>query len=122
MLLAAAALAVAGGLVSLQREHDRCRDATASAFLATHGHGDLGSAADRLIADCSGSEPLARMAVGLRVERPRIAARLARAATEREPDGYAAWAVLAVSASGPEAATAAERAGALNPLSVGASP
>lgn len=82
----------------------------------------LGERADALVRECDGAEPLNRTAVGLRARRPRIAARLARAAAAREPDSYIAWGVLAIVAPPREAAIAAQRARALNPLSADAGP
>ena len=113
-----AALAVAGALVGLERDHDDCQDAVRATFLASHApEALLRQRADSLLSDCDGAEPLEQIAVGLRATRPRVAARLARAAAAREPDSYVAWGVLATAAPPQEAARAARRARALNPLS-----
>jgi hypothetical protein len=123
LLLATAAIAVAAALIGLERDHDGCQDATRAAFLASHATRPLlEQRADVVVRECRDAEPLNRIAVGLRAERPRVAARLARAATARAPDSYVAWGVLAVAAPPREAAAAARRARALNPLSVGAGP
>jgi hypothetical protein len=118
LLLAAAALAVAASLVGLERDHDDCQDALRRAFLASDAPApELAGSIDSLLRECDGAEPLTQIAVGLRIERPRAAARLAREAARREPDSYVAWGVLAVAAPPGEAARAAGRARALNPLS-----
>ncbi len=123
MLLAVAALAVAGVLIGLERDHDGCQEAARTAFLASNASGSqLQAAADDLVRACDDAEPLNRIALGLRVERPRVAARLARTAAARDPDSYVAWGILAVAAPPAEAAAAKRQAGALNPLSVVASP
>jgi hypothetical protein len=123
LLLAVVALAVAVSLAALERDHDRCETASTRAFLASQAPAPLlDRRLDAVIADCAGAEPLARIAVGLHVDRPRPAARLARVAAQREPDSYAAWGVLAATGRPAEARAAAERARALNPLSVAASP
>jgi len=124
LVIAVAALAVAVSLLGIERDRDSCDDAVRQAYLGTKAPepGLLDARIDSVIADCKGSEPLTGIAVGLRVERPRAAARLARAAAEREPDSYVAWGVLAVAAPPAEAAVAARRARALNPLSVAAGP
>jgi hypothetical protein len=123
LLLATAALAVAAALVGLERDHDRCQDATRAAFLASRAPApELRQRTRELARDCDGAEPLNRIAVGLRAERPRAAADLARTAAAREPDSYVAWGVLAATAPPREAAAATRRARALNPLSAGASP
>lgn len=120
MLLAAAAVGVAVALYGLERDHDRCQEALRATFLASQGPGPvLERRADALERECDGAEPLEQIATGLRAARPRVAARLARAAAAREPDSYVAWGVLAVAAPPPEAARAARRARALNPLSDG---
>ncbi len=122
MLIAAAALAVAVSLTLLERDHDACQDAVGQAYLASRAperdllHDRVGT----VLSDCSGSQPLTNVAVGLRIERPRAAARLARAATERESDSYVAWGVLAIAGPPREAANAARRARELNPLSASA--
>ncbi len=124
LLLAAGAVAVAVALAAVERDHDRCQEALRATFLASDGPAPaLERRADALTSECDGAEPLVQIAAGLRETRPRVAARLARAAAVREPDSYVAWGVLAVAATQPEAARAAERARALNPLSsAGASP
>ena len=123
LLLAAAALAVAVSLVGLERDHDGCQDAVGKAYLASNApEPELAGRIDSVLRECDGAEPLNRIAVGLRIERPRAAARLARAAARREPASYVAWGVLAVAAPPGEAAVAARRARALNPLSAAASP
>lgn len=123
LLLAVAALAVAVALAELERDHDRCQDAVASAYLASRApQPELLRRADDAIAECSDPEPLNRLAVGLRIERPHVAARLARAAARRAPDSYVAWGVLAVAAPPRQAAVAARRARELNPLSASANP
>jgi hypothetical protein len=123
LLLAAAALAVAASLIGLERDHDACEQATRGAFLASQAPGPvLAGRLDALIRECDGAEPLTQIAVGLRIERPRAAARLAREAARREPDSYVAWGVLAVAAPPAEATVAQRRARALNPLSAAASP
>lgn len=114
---------MAATLIGLERDRDGCEDATRAAFLASRAPApELQRRTDELAHGCRGAEPLTRIAVGLRDERPRIAARLARTAAAREPDSYVAWGVLAVVAPPREAAIAAERARALNPLSADASP
>jgi hypothetical protein len=123
LLLAAVALAVAVSLVGLERDHEDCQDAVERAYLANRAPGpELRGHIDEVVRECRGAEPLNRIAVGLRIERPYAAARLARVAARREPDSYVAWGVLAVAAPPAEAAVAKRRAGELNPLSVGASP
>jgi len=110
-------------LVGLERDHEGCQDAVERAYLASRAPGpELRGHVDEVVRECRGAEPLNRIAVGLRIERPRAATRLARVAAQREPDSYVAWGVLAVAAPPAEAAAAKRRAGALNPLSVGASP
>jgi len=122
-LLGVAALAVAAGLVALQRDHDRCQDAVRAAYLASAApEPELRARAVGVIESCAGAEPLTRVAVGLRVERPAVATLLAREAAAREPDSYVAWGVLAVSVPAGERERAAERARALNPLSVAGGP
>lgn len=117
------ALAVAVSLVGLERDHEDCQEATTGAYLASRAPApELRVRIDEVIRECHGAEPLNRTAVGLRVERPREAARLARSAARREPDSYVAWGVLAVAAPPAEAAAAKRRATELNPLSVVASP
>jgi hypothetical protein len=123
LLLSAAAIAVAVALIGMERDRDGCQDAARAAFLASDApEPQLQDAADDLVRQCDDAEPLNRIALGLRVERPRVAARLARTAAARDPDSYVAWGVLAVAAPPAEAAVARRRAGELNPLSVGASP
>jgi hypothetical protein len=123
LLLAAVALAVVVSLVGLERDHESCQDAVGRAYLANRAPtAELRGHTDEVVHECRGAEPLNRIAVGLRIERPRAAARLARVAAQREPDSYVAWGVLAVAAPPAEAAAAKRRAGELNPLSVGASP
>ncbi len=120
MLLAAGAVAVAVALIGFERDHDRCQVALRATFLASQGpERVLERRADASVAACDGAEPLEQIAAGLRETRPRVAARLARAAAAREPDSYVAWGVLAVAAPPREAARAARRARALNPLSDG---
>ncbi len=117
------ALAVAVSLVGLERDHDACQEATTGAYLASRAPTpELRGRIDQVVRECRGAEPLNRIAVGLRIERPREAARLARVGARREPDSYVAWGVLAVAAPPAEAAAAKRRATALNPLSVGAGP
>lgn len=117
------AIAVAAALIGLERDHDGCQDAVRATFLASRAPAALlDRRADTLVRECRGAEPLEQIAVGLRTTRPAVAARLARVAAAREPDSYVAWGVLAVAASPREAAAAARRARALNPLSVVASP
>jgi len=117
------ALAVAVSLVGLERDHEGCQSATTGAYLASRAPApELRGRIDEVVRECRDAEPLNRTAVGLRVERPREAARLARIATRREPDSYVAWGVLAVAAPAAEAASARRRAAALNPLSVVSSP
>jgi hypothetical protein len=118
LLLVAAALAVAVSLVGLERDHEGCQDAARAAFLASNGPASrLQDAADGLVRECDDAEPLTRIALGLRIEQPSVAARLARAAATREPDSYVAWGILAVAVPPSEAAAAMRRARALNPLS-----
>ena len=117
------AIAVAVSLIGLERDHDDCQDAVRLTFLASRApEPQLQRRADALVGTCQGAEPLNQIAAGLRADRPRVAARLARVAATREPDSYVAWGVLAVAAPPREAAAAARRARALNPLSGGASP
>lgn len=117
------AIAVALSLAGLERDHERCQDAVGRAYLATRAPAaELRGRTDEMVRECGGAEPLNQIAVGLRIERPRAAARLARIAAQREPESYVAWGVLAVAAPPAEAATAKQRAGELNPLSVGANP
>lgn len=112
---------MAAALVHTERARDRCEQATGAAFLAAEAApATLATGANRVIADCSGSEPLARVAAGLRIERPRAATRLAAVAVDREPANYVAWAVLSISAPPAQARAAARRARALNPLSASA--
>jgi hypothetical protein len=123
VLTAAAALAVAVSLIQLERDHDRCQDAVRGAFLASQGQEPeplLQSRVDTMVRDCSTGEPLSDIAVGVRSEHSRAAARLARAAVGREPESYVPWAVLATTGRPREAADAARRARALNPLSASA--
>lgn len=116
-------LAVALSLVGLERDHQGCQDAVERAYLAHRAPApELRGHVDDVVRECRDAEPLNQIAVGLRIERPHIAARLARVAAQREPDSYVAWGVLAVAAPPAEAAVAKRRAGALNPLSVGANP
>ncbi|HEU0018907.1 MAG TPA: hypothetical protein VFQ14_01320 [Thermoleophilaceae bacterium] len=123
LLLAAVAIAVAVSLVGLERDQEGCQDAVERAYLASQAPAaELRGHVDEVVRECRGAEPLNRIAVGLRIERPGVAARLARIASRREPDSYVAWGVLAVAAAPAEAAAARRRAGELNPLSVGASP
>ena len=123
MLLAAAAIAVAAALIGLERDRDGCQDATRAAFLASSGPDALlERRASALVDECRGAEPLEQIATGLSETHPRAATGLARAATAREPDSYVAWGVLAIAAPPREAAVAARRARALNPLSADASP
>ena len=123
-LTAVVAVAVAAALFAVEDDRDGCEDAARAAFAASRGPAAvLDRAAGRLIADCHGSEPLTRISVGLlEVGRARPAARLARVAADREPDSYLAWAVLARTASPPEATEAAARAEALNPRASAAGP
>lgn len=115
------ALAVAAGLYGLEREHDGCEDALRAAFLAfAEDRRSLPVA--QAVEACPGSETLTRVAGGLRVERPRVAATLAREAVAREPGSYVAWGTLAVVAPPAEAEAAARRAASLNPLSVAGGP
>ncbi len=117
------AIAVAVSLIGVERDHDRCQDAVGRAYLANRTPApELQGHIDEVVRECDGAEPLNRIAVGLRIDRPRAATELAREAARREPDSYVAWGVLAVSAPPAEAAVAARRARALNPLSAGASP
>ena len=117
------AIAVAVSLIGVERSHDRCQDAVGRAYLANRAPApELRGHIDDVLSECDGAEPLNRIAVGLRVERPRAATRLAREAARREPDSYVAWGVLAVAAPPGEAAIAARRARELNPLSADASP
>lgn len=110
-------------LVGLERDHEGCQDAVERAYLANRAPGpELRGHIDEVVRECRGAEPLNRIAVGLRIERPYAAAHLARVAAQREPDSYVAWGVLAVAAPPAEAAAAKRRAGKLNPLSVGAGP
>jgi hypothetical protein len=123
LLLAAAALVVAASLIDVERDHDGCQDAAGKAYLASQARGaELAVRVESMLRECEGSEPLNRIALGLRIERPRVAARLAREAARREPDSYVAWGVLAVAAPPREAAAAQRRARALNPLSAAAGP
>ncbi len=118
MVIAVAALAVAVALTRLESEHDGCGDATRRTFLASRSPEPvLRRGVEEMVRECSVSEPLTEIAVGLRARAPRSAARLARVAARREPDSYTAWAVLALTAPPDEAATAARRAAELNPLS-----
>ena len=114
---------MAVSLVGLEHDHEGCEDAATRTYLASRAPApELSERIDELARECRGAEPLNRIAVGLRIERPRAAARLARVAARREPDSYVAWGVLAVAAPPAEAAAAKRRAAALNPLSVGAGP
>jgi len=117
-VVAVAALAVALALFAVEQDRDRCTEASSAAFNASRGPiPALERAADRVIADCSGSEPLTRISVGLLVlDRAGPALKLARAAARREPGNYAAWAVLAAAAPPQEARAAGVRANSLNPL------
>jgi len=116
--MVALAIAVTVALIGLERDHDGCQDAARSVFLSSNApESRLRSSADVLARECGGAEPLNRAALGLRIERPSIAARLARTAAAREPESYVAWGILAVAAPPSEAAAAARRARALNPLS-----
>jgi hypothetical protein len=122
VLIAAAALAVAVSLTLVERDRDRCQEAVEAAFLASRAPERelLQDRVGMVLGDCSGSQPLTDLAVGLRIERPLAAARLARAAAAREPDSYVAWGVLAIAGPPREAAAAARRARELNPLSASA--
>jgi hypothetical protein len=123
LLLAAVAICVAAALVGLDRDYEDCQDAVGRAYLASRAPAaELRRHTDAVVRECRGADPLNRIAVGLRIQRPRVAARLARIAAEREPDSYVAWGVLAVAAPPAEAAAAERRAGELNPLSVVANP
>lgn len=114
---------MAVSLVGLERDREGCEEATTGAYLASRAPApELRGRIDAVARECRGAEPLNRIAVGLRVERPREAARLARVAARREPDSYVAWGVLAVAAPPAEAAAAGRRAAELNPLSVAAGP
>lgn len=105
-------------LVRSERDRDSCEQATQRAFLASQAPDRvLEPRVETMIAKCSGSDSLTRIAVGLRDRRPRTAARLAREAAAREPESYAAWAVLSTTAPPAEARAAARRARELNPLS-----
>jgi hypothetical protein len=117
-LTAVAAVAVAAALVAVESERRACDDASRAAFLASRGPLEtLDPAVDRMIDRCPGSEPLTRISVGLvGFGRPMPATRLARAAVEREPESYAAWAVLAAAGRGDGARAAQARARKLNPL------
>ena len=118
LLLATGALAVAALLIGLERDRDGCQEAVRATFLASRGPEPLlERRADTLVGECRGAEPLVQIAAGLRETRPRVATRLARTAAAREPDSYVAWGVLAIAAPPREAAAAARRASALNPLS-----
>jgi hypothetical protein len=123
LLVAAVAIVVAGSLVGLERDHEDCQEAVGRAYLASRAPAEeLREQADAVVRACRGAEPLSRVAVGLRIERPYVAARLARVAARREPDSYVAWGVLAIAAPAREAAVAARHARALNPLSADAGP
>lgn len=123
-VIAVSALVVALLLVGSERARDRCDEATRGTFLASSAPDPaLQRHVSEMIAECSGGEALTDIAVGLRLDRPRAAVRLAHAATDREPESYSAWAVLAIAAPPAEARSAARRARALNPLSAsGAGP
>jgi hypothetical protein len=114
--IVAGAVAVAAALYLDEGRRDGCEEAMAATFQKARGPGPaLTRAVAELKDECSGSEPLSRIAVGLlSLDRTQQAAQLAREAARREPDDYAAWAVLAAVSKANR--TAAAKARALNPL------
>ena len=113
-LLALAAIAVVVLLGTRLADHRACEDARRDVFGSLTGKaqrdpGDLRTIEDR----CRGTEALVATAGALRTAGDTTEAeRLAREATEREPESFAAWRALATLTRDREAV---RRAGALNP-------
>jgi tetratricopeptide (TPR) repeat protein len=125
-VLVAVALAAALSVVSWQSTEDDCREAGATVvreITGTESAANLPGAFDTLRGDCHDVRPLLVAAGQLaRAERRDEALPLARRAVRREPDDFAAWAVLseALAEADPAAARRARRrALALNPRAGG---
>ena len=111
-LLAAAAVAVvaAAFLGARLHDHDRCEEARSAVFTAALGGAEDSDAIDRIRESCRGTTALVSVAGALHASgRDAEAARLAREATEEEPDNAAAWRALAQTAQAPAEARAAGR-------------
>jgi hypothetical protein len=119
LVLALICIAVVIGLSLRLADHEACESARKDLFAAVAGKADRSGAAEQVetIEDrCRGTEPLIAAAGALRTLGDRAEAlRLARLATDREPESFAAWRARAVLASGREAREAAMRALELNP-------
>jgi tetratricopeptide (TPR) repeat protein len=120
--LVAVAVAVALSVVSWQRTEDDCREAGATVvreITGTESASKLPGAFDALTGDCHDVRPLLVAAGQLaRADRRDEALPLARLAVRREPDDFAAWAVLSEALADADAAAARRalrRARALNP-------
>ena len=120
MRLAVAALAVVAAAFFGARlhDHERCDGAREEVFAAAfRGAGAPADAVARIREHCRGTTALVSVAGALHAQgRDDEAARLAREATEEEPDNAAAWRALAETAQAPaEARAAARRVEELDP-------
>lgn len=121
MRLAAVALAVVVAAFFGARllDHERCEDARTEVFgAAVFQQGAPAEAVERIRESCRGTTALVAVAGALHAQgADDEAARLAREATEEEPDNAAAWRALAETSQAPaEARAAAERFAELDPL------
>lgn len=107
-LLAVVAAAFFGARLS---DHERCDGAREDVFAAAfRGEGAPAEAVARIRESCRGTTALVAVAGALHAQgRDEEAARLAREATESEPDNAAAWRALAETSQAPAEARAAAR-------------
>jgi hypothetical protein len=119
LAVAAVAVVIAAFCGARLHDHERCDDARAAVFQAAlRDEGAPAGAVERIRESCRGTTALVSVAGALHAQgRDEDASRLAREATEEEPDNAAAWRALAETAQAPaEARAAARRFGELDPL------
>ena len=111
VLLSAVLVVLLGARVA---DHRACDDARRAVFGSLTGEAQRDAGDVRTIEErCRGTEALVATAGALRTAgEERAALRLAREATEREPESFSAWRALAVITGDREAI---RRAGGLNP-------
>jgi hypothetical protein len=119
VVLALAALVVAGALTFTLAGHDRCQDARAQVFAASLTGEPVDDAIEAIRERCRGTGGLLAAAGALRAQgREAQALELAREAAAAEPENAEAWGAVAAAASGEEARAAARRLEVLDPLSL----
>ena len=119
ILLVAVSAALVVVLALRLGDHEACEDARRGVFSAltsAEARGGLAGHVEDVEERCRGTDALVAAAGALRtIGDDEQALRLARKATEREPDSFGAWRARAALARGAEATDARGRAQELNP-------